>query len=466
MSLFGSLNSATAGLRTIQANIKLVSDNVTQADDPDRTRHVMTRTTDKTGRVQIAAYSRQTDAALRAKLEEATARNGGEAARNEYLQKINDVLGATHGKPQLSELAQKFSDAWRQLETTPESDTAQREVVQLGDRLATEIHRVSQGVEDLDREIQGKTADAVNQLNDYVSNINQINAEIVYVRSRGEPTDDLADRRDALVRQVNDLVGVRTLERGDGRISVFTTNGLALVDASPTKILYDGAKVSIANEPDTSINLQMREGRIGALLEMRADGGLADPPRPASQRPAVEIIRKLRDQLDQFAANYTAAAEPGQPASFADAYNGANTRDGELQYRFFSGNDRFSINIAHELITGTARIKQDAIDPTTAAITDSSRRFQTTGLLVSESSYAGAANGIVGLWTNAAKAVGENSELAAETQKLMETRFHNEVGVNIDEEMAHLQVLQTSYAATARVVQAVNAMFDALERAV
>ena len=87
-------------------------------------------------------------------------------------------------------------------------------------------------------------------------------------------------------------------------------------------------------------------------------------------------------------------------------------------------------------------------------------------MLVSESSYAGAANGIVGLWTNAAKAVGENSELAAETQKLMETRFHNEVGVNIDEEMAHLQVLQTSYAATARVVQAVNAMFDALERAV
>lgn len=466
MSLFGALNSATAGLRLIQSNVKLVSDNVTEADNPTRTRHILQKTTDATGRVQVATYTRQTDTALRIKLEESTARKGTETTRSEYLKKIGDLLGAGSGAPQLTELAQKFSDTWRELETTPESDTVQRDVIQSGDRLANEIRRVSQGVEDLDRDLQDKTQDGITELNKILKQVDNINKDIVYVHSRGEPTDDLADQRDALLQKVNELVGVRVLEREDGRVAVFTTGGLSLIDAEATQLDYNGRDIVISNAPANTVNQQMREGRLAALLEMRADGSQQTPPAPVSQRPATEIIRKLRDQLDTLANSFTLPAAEGQPAGFNEAYNAAPTLEGELQYRFFSGTDRFTIAMSEHLLTGEAKIKTGAIVAVTEAVTTSLRTFEADGLTMSETSYAGFANGIVGLWSTASKSLSETAQVATETHRLMEVRYHSEVGVNIDEEMAHLQVLQTSYSATAHVVQTINAMFDALERVV
>jgi flagellar hook-associated protein 1 FlgK len=62
--------------------------------------------------------------------------------------------------------------------------------------------------------------------------------------------------------------------------------------------------------------------------------------------------------------------------------------------------------------------------------------------------------------------VTESFELSSETKSLLETRFHGSTGVNIDEEIAQLQNLQTSYQATARVIQVAQRMLDALEGAI
>ena len=44
----------------------------------------------------------------------------------------------------------------------------------------------------------------------------------------------------------------------------------------------------------------------------------------------------------------------------------------------------------------------------------------------------------------------------------LQQRFNDTSGVNVDQEMANLLTLQNSYAANARVLSAVKAMFDAL----
>jgi len=44
----------------------------------------------------------------------------------------------------------------------------------------------------------------------------------------------------------------------------------------------------------------------------------------------------------------------------------------------------------------------------------------------------------------------------------LQQRFNDASGVNVDEEMANLLTLQSSYAANARVVSAVKDMLDAL----
>lgn len=466
MSLFSALNSATAGLRVIHANTKLVSDNVTRSDDPNRTRHILERTTDRTGKLVVSTYTRQTDTALRVRLEDTIAQHGGDTTRNVYLKKMGDLLGTTQGKPGLSTITEGLTAAWRQLETSPESDTAQREVIQFGDRLAREIRRVADGVEKIDLEMTEEIRTEVTALNQNLKDIDSLNNEIVYIRSRGEPADDLADRRDALIRTVNDLVGVRTLDRGDGRIAVLTQSGLMMTDATPVEFKYDGFHLTVEGS-DTPVDTHMmRAGKIGALLDMRADNSTLPVPRAASVQPGSEIMRKIRSQLDGLAEMFTAKTQPGQPTSFADAYNTPDAQPGELSVRFFAGSSRFDIQLAQELQDGTGRIKEAAIKDVTAAMHAGERSFEADGVTVTSSTYASIVTTVVGNWSAAAKSVEDTAQLSLETKDLLETRYHSAVGVNIDEEVAYLQTLQTSYAATARVIQAINAMFEALERAV
>lgn len=58
-----------------------------------------------------------------------------------------------------------------------------------------------------------------------------------------------------------------------------------------------------------------------------------------------------------------------------------------------------------------------------------------------------------------AKQIADGQDVVLST---LQSKFNNQSGVNIDEEMAHLLSLQNAYAANARVMSTVKQMFDAL----
>lgn len=465
MSLFSALNSATAGLRTVQANVKVVSDNIARADDPNRSRHTLTQTVDQSGYVVTAEYQREIDNALRAQVEDLTARDSTQQTRTTYMQKLDDLLGSTAGNPLLATYAEEFSAAWKTLETTPESEVAQYQAVQAANTFAREIQRVSEGVEDLNRDMQRDMDTSLVEVNRLLKEVDQINRDIVSLKSQGAAANEAADRRDGLIREINTYVGVRTVERTDGRIAVFTPSGLALVDSEAAELSFDGGNINlVVGGKVQNVSEHVKEGKIGALYNMRFDGSALEPPRPASSDPANEMIRKLRSQLDAFASAFVSTTKAGEPTSFADAYNSAKpVADGELASRFFVGTDRFTLAVNPELLDNTKKIKVSAIDDVVTAINSAGRNLTADGLKATDTTYSGMATAITGNWMTAAKAVENSAKTTEEMRSVLEERFFSTVGVNIDEEIALLQQLQTSYAATARVMQVANAMFDVLE---
>ena len=73
MSLFGALNSATAGLRTVQAGLNVVSDNITRINDPNRSRHTLEQKVDASGLVVTAEYRREMDSGVEPPMKPPTA---------------------------------------------------------------------------------------------------------------------------------------------------------------------------------------------------------------------------------------------------------------------------------------------------------------------------------------------------------------------------------------------------------
>jgi len=468
MSLFDALSSATASLRTIQANVKVVSDNVARANDPNRTRHTLQQMVDRSGFVVTAEYRREMDAGLRGQVEDLIAREGASAVRSEYMTKLGDVFRTTSGKPLLDTYADNFAAAWRTLEASPEDEVAKYQLVQSANTFAREIRRVSEGVEALDREMKDDLGTSLKDVNDMLAQVDRINDDIVSLRSYGDAANEAADKRDALIQKISEYVGVRRVERPDGRVALFTSSGFALVDAEPANLTFDGGKINLTvgnNRYDITDHLQ--QGKLGALYNMRKDGSLTDPPTPASADPATEVIRKLRSQLDAYAGMFVAKTKDGEATSFADAYNSAQpVAEGELNAQFFTGTDRFTIAVNERLLTGELKLKDSATKSVVVAMNAVGRTLTADGLTATDTSYSGMAHAITGQLMQASKTVADRHTFDKEAKEQLVERYQGQTGVNIDEEIAQLQQLQTSYAASARVMQVTNSMFDALERIV
>ncbi|WP_207459532.1 flagellar hook-associated protein FlgK [Azospirillum sp. SYSU D00513] len=468
MSLFGALGSATAALRTIQANVKVVSDNVARADDPNRTRHTLSQMVDGSGFVRTTEYRREVDSALLAQVQELSARAGTAQTQSEYMQKLGDLMRTTNGKPLLNSYAEEFAAAWKTLEATPENEVAAYQLVEAANNFSREINRVSEGTEDLEREMRDDLGTSLDKVNSLLRDIDQINDGMASLQGQGAAPNEVADKRDGLIRELSAYIDIRTVTRPDGRVAVFTPSGLALADADPAKLTFDGGNINlVVGNQSTPVNQHFQEGKIGALLRMRADGSKSDPPTAPSADPMSEVIRKLRSQLDGLAEAFTSGTKEGQPTSFRDAYDNAEpVAAGEQASGFFVGSDRFTLAVNQKLLNNEVKIKASAIKDVVVAMNSPGRSLAADGLKLEDKTYGGMVSAITGTWMNAASNAKNKADLNTESKQLLEERYHSTTGVNIDEEIAMLQQLQTAYAASARVMQVTNTMFDALERIV
>ncbi len=568
MSLNAALNAAISGLRVNQANVQLVSANVAHANDPAYTKKTLIREASNLGEgqvggVQIAGYQAAISASLRRQYESFTSASGLTSTQQDYLSRIQTLLGSSSDTAALPDLFNKFTAAWQSFQSQPESAAAQHQVIALGDQLAAEVRRLSAGIDDIDAQIRNDLGDSTNALNDKLASVFELNLRIKASDPNGAERLELIDQRDAIVRELANLVDVRSVERENGAIALFTPAGLSLLDGAPARFSFDGTNVISVDSGQPVDNL-LREGKIKALLNLRYDGTAAG--QPASADPASEVIRKLRSQLDMVVSAFTTT---GNPPTFAAAYDNSSgslrvsashlvtvqpgpttpqmgtvilngslaegdvfeitikgkvysytatqndtnmdqiaqklaaiiNADGtldvtaingvaslqlvgdsndtpftvvssvngqlpELRQGFFNNTDRYTFAVNSELLAGTQQLKKNSAADVVTAINSNDRNFIAVGLSLTNVSYKGLMSGIIGASSSNAKMVSDSAKLNADTLAMTEQRYQQETGVNLDEELANLQLLQNAYAASARLMTVIQTLFDTLQAAV
>jgi len=569
MSLDAALNAAISGLRVNQAHVQLVSANVAHANDPGYTKKTLVRETaflgdGQAGGVQVSGFQATISASLRRQFEAYTSTNGLTQTQQEYLGRIQTLLGASSDTAALPQLFNQFTAAWQSFQSQPESAAAQRQVIALGDQLAAEVRRLSVGIDQIDADIRKDLDSATDELNDKLAKVFELNLRIKASDPNGVERLDLIDQRDAIVREIANLVDVRSVDRENGAIALFTPAGLSLLDGAPARFDFDGTNI-ISVDSGASVNGLLREGKIKALLNLRYDGTSAG--QPASADPASEVIRKLRSQLDMVVSAFTTTT--GTPATFASAYNNSsgslrvsashvttvrasattpqmgtvfltgslvegdvfeitikgrtfsytatqndtnfdqiaqklaalinadstldvtaingvaslqlvgdsnntpftvvssvNGQLPELTQGFFANTDRYTFSVNSELLAGTQQLKKNSAADVVTALNSNDRNFIAVGLSLTNVSYKGLMSGIIGASSTNAKVVSDNAKLNADTLQMTEQRYQQDTGVNLDEELANLQVLQNAYAASARLMSVIQTLFDTLQAAV
>ncbi|WP_420549401.1 FlgK family flagellar hook-associated protein [Curvivirga sp.] len=174
----------------------------------------------------------------------------------------------------------------------------------------------------------------------------------------------------------------------------------------------------------------------------------------------------------------------GTPLSGANSlglsFNGSNAavtgaaNTGELKTGFFevvSGTpnenaSRINIRVNDVLSDGSSSLKDGSGSVMVESLSSSNRDASGSGLTLTDESYTGLVSGLISDITTRSQRYDGLFKQDQSVMNNLNTKLRNEVGVDIDEEMALLTVLQNSYAASARVISTVNEMFQSLEQAV
>jgi flagellar hook-associated protein 1 FlgK len=569
MSLTAALNSAISALRVNQAAVTLVSTNVAHANDPNYTRKTL-QTQDiiyggnQGSSIVVSGYQNAISVQLRKQVEAQTADSGATDASNEYLSEVQNLLGTSADQSALTNLMNSFTSAWQDFQSEPDSAAAQQSIIGAGQQLAGEINTVASGLDQINDDAKTDIGQSVDQLNDLLKQLFQVNLQMKTAPENSNATASLADSRDSLVQQISQYADVRTVERDDGSVSLFTSSGLTLLDGAPSLFSFDGTNVTEVDNGNV-INSQLSGGRIHALLDFVQDSSGTN--KPVSTDPATSVVQKLRSQLDMMVSALTGTS--GTPPTLAAAYNGAtnsqrvsasysttvqaspssmqfttvsltgtmqtgdvfsvavngktysytatdsdssldqvaaqlaaqintdttlgvtavagtgslqlvsngtgqsftvkttvNNQVPELAGGLFTGTNRYDFQINSALLDGSLQLKKNSASDVVNALTASNRNFMASGIALSGASYSDMMTGVVSTSISGAKTVSDQAQFNSDSLSMSQQRYQSDVGVNLDDEIANLQIVQNAYAASARLLTVVQDMFNTLQQAV
>lgn len=324
-----------------------------------------------------------------------------------------------------------FEASLSRLATDPLDGALRSAVLDGADRLAQTFRIAGNGLDIAEADLRF-TADAgIEQLNLLSGELARTNAGIARARPGSSNMAALFDQRDALLRDMAQLAGVRTQLDAMGRAAVS-------LDGQPLVAGVDSFALAAAANPD---------GTLGFTV-----GGTAVEPDAGSLLGASQALRgiaELRTQLDSLAAQVVSIANTAQANGSAP--------DGTPGQPFFSGSGAADIALA---LTGGNQIATAS-----AGAGVDSRNIGNLQALRDALANNGPAASADTLLFNLSSAIGSRTVTRDALRTIADSAavaLSAETGVDLDREATELLRYQQAFQASGRVIQAAADIFDTI----
>lgn len=177
--------------------------------------------------VEVVTIKRELSAFLTTQSALASATQAGDAARASKLQQLQEIFagGANGLGAAVSDMLNAFSD----VASAPTDLTARAVVLTRVDETASRMRTASQQLDDFQQGLTQELQQNIDRINDLATSIANVNELIARAQGAGQPPNDLLDRREQLVRDLNKYVQTTSIPSDDGTMGIFIAGSQALV---------------------------------------------------------------------------------------------------------------------------------------------------------------------------------------------------------------------------------------------
>lgn len=210
---------------------------------------------------------------------------------------VNNLLAA--GGNGVGTIMQDFFNALDTVANDPSSIVTREAFLGQANALVQRFGQADSQLNRLDRDVNSRVSNAVNEINALAESMAELNKQIVS-SAGGQASNDLLDQRDVILAKLNEQVSVTTVQQDDGALNVFIGNGLVLVRGSSAESLettrneYEPTRLGIQLNNGPDVTNRLAGGEIGGALDFRRE--VLDPTRNTLGRLANGIAETLNDQ--------------------------------------------------------------------------------------------------------------------------------------------------------------------------
>ncbi|PZQ49427.1 MAG: flagellar hook-associated protein FlgK [Rhodovulum sulfidophilum] len=328
MSISNALNNAASGLRATSRLASTISNNVSNALTEGyaaRTTQLGSVSAGGLGSgVRVTATLRAESAYLTAerRVAEATAEASG--ARSDAYTRLIAAMGEAGVPGSLSASATALETALMAATASPQATTLLTDAVDAARTLAGSLTRTAAESAAVRTDADARIAAQVDLLNATLRRIDDLNGKIVNLTLQGIDTLSLQDERATLIDQVASIVPLKTVNRDNGEVSLFTQGGGTLLDGAVWELGFTRAPTGVTAEMTRAngalSGLTQRQGTTTVALAIGSGGGAFDGGSLGALFEVRDtIVPGFTAELDLYAADLVARFETLAPAGSLDA---------------------------------------------------------------------------------------------------------------------------------------------------
>lgn len=483
MSISGALSSAMQGLQAAGRGSEVIAANLSNALTPGYGRQVLelsSNASSPNGGVKVDGIRRIVNESLVQDKRLAEAGHANATAIHGLYSKIEAMLGAPDDPAALSSQMAELEKQLITAASRPDAPERLSAAVSSARILANSFGQASDTLQKARGAADRAIGTQVDKLNTSLAQVQDLNAQITKSQVQGNRNSALLDQRQLLIDEISVLVPVRAVARDNGQVALYSTGGVALLDGTAAKVGFQKTNIltpylSKDNGTLSGITVNghpvstgsdhggLSGGSIAANFTIRDD--IAVDAQTQIDALARDLIERFQDPaLDTTltgndAGLFTDAGNAFDPANeigiakrlslnaSVDPQQGGNTwrlRDGlQAIAPGDVGNGALLNGIISALTTGR----------TSASGMFSGGAYSAIDLTSTLTSHYGAER------TNAEKILSFSATQVSElTERLLED------GVDSDQELQKLLLVEQAFAANARMIQTVDEMINTLLR--
>lgn len=298
MSLSSALSTAQSIFNNSGTQSAVVSKNIANAQNPDYVRRSAVVVTGGNGAMIGDIVRSQNAPLLRQTIESSSVASGQRTLLN-GLEEIKNLMGGNNNELSPAKLITAFRNDLDAFASTANDTGLGISVISSAQDLATGLNSAADKLQQIRKDADDQIKQNVDELNSLLSKLESVNNQVKNATASGADANDALDEREALVKQISEIVGVTSYIRENNDLVLYTSDGVTLFEAVPRKVTFqptaafdattngngvyiDGVALKAGEAANTSA-----KGSLQALLQLR------DTVAPTFQSQLDEIARGL-----------------------------------------------------------------------------------------------------------------------------------------------------------------------------